>query len=768
MVMRWRFVRAPPPSDIVDVQPRDARVETTTTTTTTVDARVSSVEDAPPPETTTTTTTTTTTKKVRLRERDDDDDDATKTTKTTKTTKSKKKTKATTKMKPSARAEAMALAFERGRGEALEGIETLDGWTDASTASGRARLRAATRDAAGATCAVGALRRDVVRADALEIWFGFSSNFRGVADGEKREARKAAKKFGSEFGSEESATTALVGFGAAFASTGEAFFVRCDDEFVGELLDDVFATCVVATYHAQDVVRAAMEAGAKNIDASTANVLDCRIDAWLMNPDRAFDGGIDDVVEDASKRRDGTSDAWSDALGCFQLDLATSLELCASAGAKLRAGAPARAVEAKVAVALGVLQYRGVGFDRSRASAQIHAANARVAELEAEARRIVRGIDNVNLASAAQVADVLYNKLKLPAPSAHAMKGSKTSHLTTSVEVLQALATQHPFPRVVLEHRGALKERAMCEGYDKAAVGDDASLARVHTTWNNTKTATGRLSSSHPNIQQVGRGSMRNLFAPPPGRTFVAADYSQIELRVLAHLSEDQRLISLLRKASDAGGDVFVYIWNAGKGLPLDAPVNAETRNRAKTTAYAIVYGQQATGLAEKLGISKGEAQGYIAAFHRAFPDVKQWIACVLSHAERASAVTLPMSGRHRALPKIHSRAFSERAEAQRQAVNSVIQGSAADLMKTAMLRFCSAAGKGAFADDVAPGSVDAARCTLVAQIHDELLFEVDDDAVTDVVRVVKRCMEHAIELSVPTPVKVSTGKSWGELTHVE
>jgi hypothetical protein len=176
----------------------------------------------------------------------------------------------------------------------------------------------------------------------LEIWFGFSSNFRGVADGEKREARKAAKKFGSEFGSEESATTALVGFGAAFASTGEAFFVRFDDEFVGELLDDVFATCVVATYHAQDVVRAAMEAGAKNIDASTANVLDCRIDAWLMNPDRAFDGGIDDVVEDASKRRDGTSDAWSDALGCFQLDLATSLELCASAGAKLRAGARAR------------------------------------------------------------------------------------------------------------------------------------------------------------------------------------------------------------------------------------------------------------------------------------------------------------------------------------------------------------------------------------------------------------------------------------------
>ena len=303
----------------------------------------------------------------------------------------------------------------------------------------------------------------------------------------------------------------------------------------------------------------------------------------------------------------------------------------------------------------------------------------------------MRGIDDVNLASAAQVADVLYNKLKLPVPSTHAMKGSKTSHLTTSVEVLQSLATQHPVPLGVLEHRGALKERAMCEGYDRAAIGEDVSRARVHTTWNNTKTATGRLSSSHPNIQQVGRGSMRNLFTPPPGRTFIAADYSQIELRVLAHLSEDQRLISLLRKASDAGGDVFVYIWNAGKGLPLDAPVSAETRNRAKTTAYAIVYGQQATGLAEKLSISKVEAQGYIAAFHRAFPDVKQWISRVLAAARRvrrhASDVWPTSSFAEDSL-----RAFSERAEAQRQAVNSVIQGSAADLMKTAMLRWCSAA----------------------------------------------------------------------------
>jgi DNA polymerase I-like protein with 3'-5' exonuclease and polymerase domains len=258
---------------------------------------------------------------------------------------------------------------------------------------------------------------------------------------------------------------------------------------------------------------------------------------------------------------------------------------------------------------------------------------------------------------------------------------------------------------------------------------------------------------------------MRNCFVAPPGRTFIAADYSQIELRVLAHLSGDDRLISLLRQAK---GDVFVAIWNAGKGLPLDAPAEKSTRDIAKRTAYGIVYGQHATGLAEKLGVSKGEAQGYIAAFHRAFPKVNQWITRVLQRAEQTGAVTLPMSGRHRALPKIHSKVFSDRSEAQRQAVNTVIQGTAADMMKTAMLRWTSAVGAGRFANDVAPGSVNKERVTLVAQIHDELLFEVDEDYVPECARAVKNVMENAIKLAVPTPIKLAVGTSWGELREAD
>ena len=134
---------------------------------------------------------------------------------------------------------------------------------------------------------------------------------------------------------------------------------------------------------------------------------------------------------------------------------------------------------------------------------------------------------------------------------------------------------------------------------------------------------TGRLSASKPNVQQVGRGSMRQLFIAPPGRVLIAADYSQIELRVLAHLSEDERLVSLLRTAKD----VFVAIWNAGKNVPVDTPpTEPGTRDIAKRTAYGIVYGQHATGLAEKLNCAKAEAQGYIAAFHRAVPRVQSWI----------------------------------------------------------------------------------------------------------------------------------------------
>ena len=665
--------------------------------------------------------------------------------------------------KPSVEAEAIALAFEPGRGEAMEGLD-VDGCDDADEFD---RAFASIED--GSTCAMGVLRRDVVRVvdGQVEIWFGFSSNLRAADAGEIKAARKAAKKFGgfdSGGGEDEDegaggVHTEVLGFGIVFATTEEFFFLKKEDSGTPARLEALMKRLCVATYCAADVVQCAMDVGARSIDPSTANFMDCRVDAWLMNPDRAFDGGVSDIPSAYGDVARPTS-SWSDSpAACFRGDLASTLWYCqrASDSLKLRSIPQARRVETKIAVILGVLQHRGIAFDRGAADEQRQAANARVEELQRRTKDTLG--EEINLASAQQVSEILYNKLNLPPPSAHAMKGAKSSHLSTSVEVLQALVEKHVFAQIVLDHRGALKERAMCDGYDKAAVG---SPPRVHAQWNNTSTNTGRLSASKPNVQQVGRGSMRQLFIAPSGRVLIAGDYNQIELRVLAHLSEDERLISLLRTAKD----VFVAIWNAGKNLPADTPTEPGTRDIAKRTTYGILFGQHAMGLAEKLNCSKAEAQGYIAAFHRAFPRVQTWISRVLQLAEENGAVTLPISGRHRSLQKIHSNVFSERSEAQRQAVNTVIQGTASDLIKTAMLRWCSATGAGRFAKDIEPGSVDDSRVSLVAQIHDELLFECDEDYVPDAVTAIRVCMEGAIEMSVPTPVKISVGKSWGALAE--
>ena len=685
------------------------------------------------------------------------------------------------KAAPTAGAEAFEMACEPGRGCALEDLP--DGWLDSDagasvTEAFRCRCEKVKADDDDEDddeggCCLGVLSRDCVRCG-LEIWFGYSSNFRDVDASEKKKARAAAKKFtladdivcqdADDDDAQNGVQTDVVGFAVYFRDSNEAYFLRRDDQVTKDCLTKLFATRRVSTYHAQSVVRAAMDVGAV-IDPSTVRVSDCRLDAWLINPDSGFDGGLDEVA--SAFRRSSPRDA-SDALARLRDDVRDALDFCVQGANKHRRIAAARRVESRVAAGLGVLEHYGIGFDRDRAGEMKDAASARMDALNAKAKSDF-GVD-INLASAQQVADVLFNKLSLPHPGAHAAKGSKTSHMSTSVEVLTSLAESHPFPRLVLEYRGALKERAMCDGYDRSASahasahGDHDDEYRIHTQWNNTKTATGRLSSSSPNVQQVGRGTMRNAFVPAPGKTFLAADYSQIELRVLAHLCGEEKLISMFKKATDEGGDVFVAIWNAGKNLPLDAPTEPGTRDIAKRTAYGILYGQHAAGLASKLNIGKDEARGYIDAFHRAFPRVQTWIARVLEQAAKQEAVVLPMSGRHRSLPKIHSKNFGERSEAQRQAVNSVIQGTAADMMKMAMCRWFSAVGRRSFAPDVAAQSVDSARIRLVAQIHDELLFEVDESYVDEASDAIRLCMERAMTLSVPCPVKIAVGPSWGEL----
>jgi len=714
-----------------------------------------------------------------------------KTTSTTTTSNKKMKTK----KKPSASAAALSLAFEPGRGDCMEPVEFGD-WIDvADDASVEMFMNAASRNASTTTprgngvgeramCVIGVLTRDVVNVGDLDVWFGFASNMR-VADADERKlATSSAKTFAKSISADDAkdtnddelasldVRTECVGFGVMFADNACFFLQIANGPATRTCIEHLIRTsAMMCAYHAQRVVHAMCDASVV-VDASTVRMMDCRVDAWLIAPDVAHDGGIDDVVRVMSNQDDGNAGAadesWSaNALACFRRDLTRTREACVQGTARLeRAGVTvARSVESRVAVALGTLQFVGVGFDRPTAMRMRADASERLDALKQRARAAI-GMD-INLSSARQVGDVLYDTLKLPLPSATASKGVKTNHRTTKDDVLASLAEKgHEFPKIILEHRSTLKERAMCDGYARFA-----NDGRIHTEWNNTKTATGRLSSSNPNIQQVSNASkgvkLREAFVPRTGRVFLAADYSQIELRCLAHVCGDARLISLLNRASDCGGDVFVAIWNAGKGYPLDAPCDKHTRDLAKRTAYAIVYGQHVNGLAEKLNIPREQANEYFVAFHQAFPAVKQWINATVRRAEQQGAVVLPMSGRHRALPNINSPQFGERAEAQRQAVNSVIQGTAADMMKCCMLRWASAIGAGAFSSDIEPGSIDGSRVQLVAQIHDELLFEVDEDYVDVVAAAVRACMERAMTLAVPTPIKLSVGRNWGSMRDI-
>ena len=776
------------------------------------------------PMTTTTTTMTTTTKR---RTRDDVVDDAVRATfgvaapsmtttrdwnaparlqpeaqktRTKTTTTSNKKTK--TKKKPSASAAALSLAFEPGRGDCMEPVEFGD-WIDvADDASVGMFMDAASRNASTTTtsengvggvecamCVIGVLTRDVVNVGDLDVWFGFASNMR-IADADERKlATSSAKTFAKSISADDAkdindddggdsalasldVRTECVGFGVMFADNACFFLQIANGPATRTCIEHLIRTsAMMSTYHAQRVIHAMCDASVV-VDASTVRMLDCRVDAWLIAPDVAHDGGIDDVVRVMSNQNDGNAgnadESWSaNALACFRRDLMRTREACVQGTTRLeRAGVTiARSVESRVAVVLGTLQFVGVGFDRPTAMRMRDDASERLDALKQRARAAI-GMD-INLSSARQVGEVLYDTLKLPLPSATASKGVKTNHRTTKDDVLAHLAQKgHEFPKIILEHRSTLKERAMCDGYARFA-----SDGRIRTEWNNTKTATGRLSSSNPNIQQVSNASkgvkLREAFVPRTGRVFLAADYSQIELRCLAHVCGDARLISLLNRTSDCGGDVFVAIWNAGKGYPLDAPCDKHTRDLAKRTAYAIVYGQHVNGLAEKLNIPREQANEYFVAFHQAFPAVKQWINATVRRAEQKGAVVLPMSGRHRALPNINSPQFGERSEAQRQAVNSVIQGTAADMMKCCMLRWASAIGAGAFSSDIEPGSIDGSRVQLVAQIHDELLFEVDEDYVDVVAAAVRACMERAMTLAVPTPIKMSLGKNWGTMRDI-
>jgi DNA polymerase-1 len=343
-------------------------------------------------------------------------------------------------------------------------------------------------------------------------------------------------------------------------------------------------------------------------------------------------------------------------------------------------------------------------------------------------------------ASTQQLAEVLYKRLNLPV-----LKRGKTGP-STDQEVLEELAQQHALPAKVLEHRQLTKLKNTYLDALPAVIGRDG---RLHTTFDQAVAATGRLSSINPNLQNIPirtpiGAKIREAFIPEPGWKLLSADYSQIELRVLAHISGDP----VLRASFESGEDLHARTAGETFGVPA-SEVTRQQRDIAKMINYGIAYGLSAFGLAHRLGLEKSEAADIIERYFGRYAKVKQWLDDTIASA-RSTGMVKTMFGRRRYLPDINSKNPSARSAAERTAVNTPIQGTAADLVKRAMLKV-DAALRGKY------------QARMLLQVHDELVLEAPPSEVAEVGPIVKTEMSNAANLAVPLVVDLGVGETWAD-----
>jgi DNA polymerase-1 len=349
-----------------------------------------------------------------------------------------------------------------------------------------------------------------------------------------------------------------------------------------------------------------------------------------------------------------------------------------------------------------------------------------------------------NINSPKQLGDVLFNKMGLPRP----LKYGKGKVISTAQDVLEELAVHNDVPRLVLEYRQLTKLKS---NYADSLPLLADSEGRVHTTFNQVGTATGRLSSTNPNLQNIpirtelGR-EIRAAFIAAPGCVLLSADYSQIELRLLAHFSADPLLV----KAYQTGQDIHTLTAAEVFGVPAET-MSKETRNRAKAVNFGIVYGISPFGLAAQLGIEQHEARLYIETYFERYAGVRAYIDRMLEETRREQMVRT-VFGRVRPIPDIQSRNANQRGFAERTAINTPLQGTAADLIKLAMIRIDRR-----LADE-------KLKTRMTLQVHDELVFDVPEDEIEPVSAMVRHEMEHVIELNVPLVADVGTGANWRDL----
>jgi DNA polymerase-1 len=404
-------------------------------------------------------------------------------------------------------------------------------------------------------------------------------------------------------------------------------------------------------------------------------------------------------------------------------------------------------VERPLAAAVAAMENEGVKVDRAALAELSRDFARRIAEIEASIWRDVGS--EFNIGSPKQLGEVLFEKLQLPGG-----KKGKTGAYGTDASILETLAPLHPVPAQVLEWRQLTKLKSTYAD----ALGDeiDSNTGRVHTTFALAATATGRLSSAEPNIQNIpirteeGR-KIRRAFVAEPGHLLLSADYSQIELRLAAHVAD----VAELKAAFRAGHDIHALTASEVFGVPLDK-MDPLTRRRAKAINFGIIYGISAFGLGNQIGVPQSEAAEYIRAYFERFPAIRAYMERVKAEARRAGYVET-IFGRKCFIPGIRDANPARRAGAERQAINAPLQGSAADIIKRAMARVPAALGKAGL------------RARMLLQVHDELLFETPEDEVEATARLVKEIMEGACaprcELSVPLVVETGWAASW-DLAH--
>jgi DNA polymerase-1 len=387
------------------------------------------------------------------------------------------------------------------------------------------------------------------------------------------------------------------------------------------------------------------------------------------------------------------------------------------------------------------MEWRGIGIDLERLEVLSREFGADLRRLEAAIHEEAGTDFNIN--STQQLRHVLFEKLGLPV-----LKRTKTGASTDADVLTELAAMDFALPRLMLDYREVSKLRSTY--LDALPQRVNPITGRIHTRFSQTGAATGRLSSSDPNLQNIPirtpRGEqIRRCFVPAEEYLFIVADYSQIELRLLAHLSEDAAFLEAFRRGGDVHRETASIIFD----VPLEA-VTGEMRARAKTINFATIYGQGAFALARQLGISQDEAREFIELYFDRFAGVRAYLDdCVRVARDRGYAETL--FGRRRYIPELKERNYNIRSFGERVAMNSPLQGSAADLIKRAMLRIDAV---------LTEEGLDSA---ILLQVHDELVVEASEDAVEETARIVRREMEQAASLSVPLVVDVGVGPNWLE-----